>query len=971
MRRPQIFFLAACLVLPVSAETGMAKGNPVKQAAARMTVPPGFAVDLIAGEPDVVQPIAMCFDSRGRIWVAEGLTYPNRAKDGEGKDRILIFEDSDGNGTFESRKVFADGLNLVSGLETGFGGVFVGAAPNLMFLADADGDDRADGEPEILLDGWGYEDTHETLNSFIWGPDGWLYGCHGIFSHSKVGKPDTPDDERVPLNAGIWRYHPVSRKFEVFAHGTSNPWGLDFNDWGDAFIEACVIPHLWHIIPGGYYQRQAGSHFNKHIYDPIETIADHRHWVGDIKDHAHWGKEESVSKEVADAGGGHAHSGFAICLSDAFPAEMRGSALFFNIHGHRLNRDILERNGSGWTGKHAPDVMISNDEWFLGVAIESGPDGALYFTDWHDETSCHRTDPLRWNRGNGRVYRLRHGDVKPWQGDITKLSDLELAKAQAGRDEWQLRTARRVLQERLAEGAKIDPAAKEFLLQTMRSHPDETRRLRALWCLAACDLLDKASLPLNDGHESVRAWAVRLAAQGGFAIERSHWLRLASKETSPVVLLSLCSALPKLPREISSDIARWIAPKMTEDDPNLTRMFWFGFESQVPRDEARAMSIAMSCPDDRLAKWTARRLESPDALVSALGSAGERAGLLLDALKERLDEKPDEKLSAPQLEIISGLAMKSEQAKAAAIVERSGGQQAIARLWSRVEDRAAPAPDRLEAFRLLVTFLEDKDIERLSGLLDDPALRLPAITAKPALLDHDATNDRIAGFSVEEKGSVARLAATEGKAARLLEWVAAMKLKTRDVPADAVVRLREVRDPSLQEEIERLWGRPAADADARRAAIVEWQGKLSPDVLTSADKVRGRAIFDRTCAACHKLFGEGGLIGPELTGGERGSVHHWLDNILDPNALIGQGYELHRIDKNDGTTFTGMLAGENDTELIFRMVGVETRVPKSEVKANTALGTSMMPEGLLTGLSDDEVRDLIGYLMSPGQVEKP
>ncbi len=969
MRRTLIFL--AGLVAPVSAETEMAKGSPVKEAAGRMTVPAGFAVDLIAGEPDVVQPIAMCFDARGRIWVAEGLTYPKRAEEGQGKDRIVIFEDADANGTFETRKVFAEGLNLVSGIETGFGGVFVGAAPNLMFLADESGDDRADGEPKILLDGWGYQDTHETLNSFIWGPDGWLYGCHGVFTHSKVGRPGTPDDQRVPMNAGIWRFHPVTEKFEVFAHGTSNPWGLDFNDWGEAFCEACVIPHLWHIIPGGYYQRQAGSHFNKHIYEPLETIADHRHWVGDIRDHAHWGKEDAVSKDVADAGGGHAHSGFAICLSEAFPKEMRGSALFFNIHGHRLNRDVLERKGSGWTGKHAPDLLLTNDQWFLGVAIEPGPDGALYFTDWHDETSCHRTDPLRWDRGNGRVYRLRHGEVKPWQGNMAEASDMELAKLQVERDEWQLRTARRVLQERASKGSTLDPAAREFLVKTLRGHPDATRRLRALWCLGSCGLLDRSTLPLDDSDESVRAWAVRMAAQSETTMERSHWLRLAAKEDSPVVLLSLCSALPRLPHELSMDLAGWIAPKMTKADPNLTRMFWFGFESQVPHDEARAMTIALSCPDERLVKWTARRIGSPDPLVEALAFSGKRSALVLDALIGRLDEKPDERLSPEQLGVVSSISGDATlKKKAAAILERSGGEQAIARLWSKLEDRRMTAAERLEALRLLTPVLKATDDSRLAGLLDDAALRLPVLMARPAMLDHPATDDRVAGFTSEEKAAVSRLAAREGKAAKLLDWLAAMKLKQQDVPADAVARLREVRESSLKEQIAKRWGESTNDPGARRVVIESWHAKLTSAVLSKADAAKGRAIFDRTCAACHKLFGEGGMIGPELTGGERGSVGHWLDNILDPSALVGQGYELHRIEKNDGTTVTGMLAAENDSELILRMVGIETRVAKKDVKSDTALGTSMMPEGLLTGLSDEDVRDLIGYLMSPAQVTK-
>ncbi len=229
-------------------ESAFAQSRTPEDAAKAMQIPDGFSVDLIASEPDLSQPIAMCFDARGRIWVAEGQTYPQRAPEGQGRDRILILEDTDRDGSFETKKVFVDGLNLVSGIEIGFGGVWVGAAPYFMFIPDKNSDDVPDSEPQILLDGWGYHDTHETLNSFTWGPDGWLYGCHGVFTHSRVGKPAAPDDQREPLNAAIWRYHPSRHNFEIFAWGGSNQWGIDYNDHGDWFMECCVIPHLFHVI---------------------------------------------------------------------------------------------------------------------------------------------------------------------------------------------------------------------------------------------------------------------------------------------------------------------------------------------------------------------------------------------------------------------------------------------------------------------------------------------------------------------------------------------------------------------------------------------------------------------------------------------------------------------------------------------------------------------------------------------------
>jgi putative membrane-bound dehydrogenase-like protein len=197
-------------------------GLPPTKAAEVMTVPEGFHVKLFAGEPDVHQPIAFCLDDRGRVWVAEAYCYPIRRPDKEANDRIVIFEDTDGDGVFDKRTVFMEGLNLISGLEVGHGGVWIGAAPYFMYVPMKD--DKPAGPPQILLDGWAWQDTHETLNTFTWGPDGWLYGCHGIFTHSKVGKPGDPDSKRQPINAGIWRYHPTEHVFEVFAHGTSNPY---------------------------------------------------------------------------------------------------------------------------------------------------------------------------------------------------------------------------------------------------------------------------------------------------------------------------------------------------------------------------------------------------------------------------------------------------------------------------------------------------------------------------------------------------------------------------------------------------------------------------------------------------------------------------------------------------------------------------------------------------------------------------
>ena len=353
------------------------EGSPPYKAAGAMTLPEGFSATLLASEPQLTQPITFCFDARGRIWVAEAHNYPFPAKEGEaGKDRIGIFEDSDSNGTYETHKVFADGLSLVSGLEVGFGGVWVGAAPHFLFIPDRNGDDIPDSAPEVLLDGWGIEDTHETLNAFSWGPDGWLYGLHGVFTYSHVGKPGTPKKDRTLMTCGVWRYHPTRHTFEIFSNGTSNPWGLDFDQYGQAFISACVIPHLWHMIQGAYYERQGGQHKRKHLYELLGTTARHRHFSGNVADHAHWGhtpRADIMTNDIFALGGGHAHCGLTIYRGDNFPDRYRDALLMFNLHGHRINWDHVDRKGSSYEGNRRPDFLFANDHWFIRHAFGLRP----------------------------------------------------------------------------------------------------------------------------------------------------------------------------------------------------------------------------------------------------------------------------------------------------------------------------------------------------------------------------------------------------------------------------------------------------------------------------------------------------------------------------------------------------------------------------------------------------------------------
>lgn len=574
-----------------------------EEAFAAMTLPEGFRVTVCAAEPEVQQPIAMALDHRGRLWIAEAYAYPLRRKDDEARDRILIFEDTDGDGKFDSRKVFYEGLNLVSGMEVGFGGVFVGAAPYLLFIPDRDGDDQPDGEPEDLLDGWGYQDTHETLNAFIWGPDGWLYGCHGVFTQANVGKPGAPEDERERLNCAIWRYHPVREEFEVFAHGGSNQWGVDFDDFGQAFMTTCRSRNgggpVSHVAQGGYYWRQAGGHIYPHAYGVLKASADEGHGPGGAG-----GDREKY--------GGHAHCGAMIYLGDNWPEQYRGRLVYGNIHGHRLNQSVIARRGSGFRVDHIDNLMYANDSRHMGVNLRYGPDGGVYLIDWYDMQSCHTTNPKLVHRNNGRTYKIAYGDVAHEQIDIAQLSDAELVKLQLHPNDWHVRHARRELQQRAAAG-KLANSTHAALADVLQQSSDVTRRLRALWALHVTGgLTEELTMRLlDDEGELVRAWAIQLELEdkqpSATVVKRLE--AMARDDDSHLVRLYLAGALQRLPLDDRWNIATALVSHAEDaDDRNLPLMYWYGIEPLVARDKTKAARLAAASRIPLVRQYIARRI---------------------------------------------------------------------------------------------------------------------------------------------------------------------------------------------------------------------------------------------------------------------------------------------------------------------------------------------------------------------------
>lgn len=1059
-------------------------GQPATEALKNLQLPTGFKAELIAAEPEVVQPIAMTWDERGRLWVIEGNSYPKPRELGAGQDRILIFEDADGNGSFEKRTVFAEGISLASGIEIGFGGVWVGAAPYFMFIPDVDRDDKPDAShasyeasqtPKVpglkftayaLLDGWGSQDTHETLNSFIWGPDGWLYGCHGVFTHSKVGKVGTPDEQRVPLNAGVWRYHPVRHQFEVFAHGTSNPWGLDYDQHGEFFVTACVIPHLYHIVPGGRYHRQGGQHFNPHTYDDIKTIADHAHFAGSVKDNAHWGPRKDggiVADDTNQAGGGHAHCGLAIYQSSQFPAIYRNQLLFGNLHGHRLVNNYLDPKGSTYIGRHGSDFMRSNDMHFIPVTQKVGPDGSLYVSDWSDKQVCHRGSNAieMWDRSNGRIYRISYGEggegipvrtrdaaegsvgtlarIEKNGGeaatsneadrssedsrkairaplndaaretralhfpkapfDLTKENFVTLTKlAVQTENEWFSRMARKVIMERVAgtspfiAGEDLREAEKVLL----SSGASTAESLRCIWGQAAFGsgiTTGDYRAYLSHPNERIQVQAIRivkeillnnLVSPAGSPREVAEpyktWygsLRpLAQNSPSAIVRRELASLVISLPTDLAlkTELATALLQRAEDkEDPYIPLLIWYGIEPVVGADAKVGLELAKASKMPKVTEFIYRRLGAEEAGRTALLSiAAESAdSVQREALLRTVVEaaRAGNKVVLPN----DWALMKSKLGESPLIAELEAfmGVEASVALYRQKLTSQASLTEREAALRILLQVRDPQTATLLHQVIEsgDKAILRRAIQAL-ATLPHEGTPALLlAKFSsfdaTSQNDAINTLATTPAGALGLLLAVKDGKVSRSLLSPFLARQMDTLKDEQVKALIKEVWGdlnAPKADLEQRK---VKFRTTLSPAALAKADAIKGKMIFTATCGTCHRLLGEGQDVGPDLTGSNRADLDYLLDNVLDPNAVIGKDYQLNVFELNDGRIASGVI--KEETSAAYRVTlpgGIEQIVKKAEVKKRTLSPMSTMPEGLFDALPADMLLDLVKYLQS-------
>lgn len=959
--------------------------NPEAQKlVADLKLPTGFHAELIAAEPDVHQPIAMAFDDKGRLWIAEAYNYPVRAPEGKGKDRITILADTDGDGHFESRKVFIEGLNLISGFELGFGGVWVGTAPYLMFIPDRDQDDKPDGPPEVLLDGWGYQDTHETLNSFIWGQDGWLYGCQGVFVQSKVGKPGTPDNQRVAFTAGVWRYHPLRHEFEIFAHGGSNQWGLDFNEEGDLFMTHCRSFYggggTTHVIRNAIYWNQVNQNYGPLISSTAPPFAPGLKNFMLASARYDSGEGGAGRPGTTSVYGGHSHVGTMIYLGDNWPAIYHDHLFTHNLHGHQINQQRNVRTGSGYETFHAgSDVLFSPSPSYLPVDLQTGPDGAVYSIDWSDTQHCHNPRAEVWDRTNGRVYRMQWAATyKPRSVNLSALGDLALAELHTHANEWFVRTARRLLQER-ASHRPLDSAALGQLSSMLTDTKNSVvLRLRALWTLHAAGSLPQEQLAalLSAPEQALRSWAVRIATdnRSELRIKPAQFATLAAEDPSPAVRLSVASALPLLPAEDRWKIAETLAARAEDThDRNLPKMTWLGFGSLVNQDLARALKIAATTQQQGLADsimWTlAKSTPGRDLLATTISEGPEPMAarareLLAFALENETTITPPDSWEMAKTRFPDADSTRFLDAV-------FGNKEAQNNLVKQVESPSLNKAERQRCLGLLRRLGTRIPSSLISRLLDSSDFQAAVAMVRQADDPAAAAEMLIQRFDkLDTKSRPALLEMLCSRADLALPLLHASldnRFDRKNLTSLHARQLANLKDPKVNKLEESIWGRSKESSDDVKQKIASYREAYGKAPAWSYDVEAGKVHYQRLCMTCHIMEGEGGRLGPNLSGTWRNGLEYFLENIIDPNAVVGADYQLNVITQKDGTVTAGMIEKETATSLTVRTMTDAVSIPKTEVINRQVTPNSLMPSGLLDSLKKEEANELLRFLTSPAK----
>ena len=980
----------------IDTEQGSPHVTPAREALGMISCSEGITASLFASEPLIHNPIAMHIDPSGRIWVAENLSYsahPPKAPAGM-RDSVVVLLDTDDDGQADTRHLFLDNLEGLTSIAVGHGGVWLMCPPRLVFVPDRDGDAVADGAAELILDGFDMprENYHNFANGLSWGPDGWLYGRCGASCPGEIGAPGASSESRIPLRGGMWRYHPNKGLYESLCHGTTNPWGHDWDTRGECFFINTVNGHFWQMIPGSHLVRPHTIDPNPNVYQPIDFHADHWHFDT--------GKGWGASRDgnANNFGGGHAHSGGLIVPNDSrWPARLRDRFLTLNFHGRRVNAERLDREGSGFIARHEPDPILFGDPWFRGIDLIGMPDGRIAVLDWSDTGECHEHTGV--HRSSGRIYALAGESRMPIRR-LCAMESKELARL-ASADEWTARSARRALVDRF----ETDPekAASVQIFRDFLSRSDDVIvRLRSLWALHSLDSLDENEIIelSHDPDASIRTWAVRLLVdfwpldtvmnqrpRPDHVISPASLamlLRLAEQDSSPEVRLAIASSLQRLPISLRPEIAAQLVSHASDaSDHNLPLMIWYGLMPLIDTHPQSLVDVFAACrlPITRvlIARSLAERLPHSSQYFSALldraiKGTDDLQTDLLAGLSEGLRGrhrvmKPDgwDSFRTAVLEAHASLQETFDSLDAV-----FGDGRAIEELQRLVRDAQAPLETRRMALATLVE-IRAPDLKQLcEEMLKVRFVNIAA--ARGLAIDPDASGATMilkhyGSFHPSDHAALITILVSRPSFAHvLLENIDKEKVPRKDLSALAVRQILSLDDAELSEHLRRVWGDSRESPEGKRAAIATLKATLQNQSLSKADPQAGRGTYAKLCGACHVLYGVGGTLGPDLTGSSRHNLDYLLTNMIDPSAVVTADYRMSVVHLTDGRVLGGLISQQSDRSITLRNPTESFVLVRDDIESIRDSGVSIMPEGQLALLSENEIRDLVAYLTSAVQV---
>ena len=991
-----IFFSSAALLF--------SQGYSPEIAVRKMEVADGLRVKLFAAEPDVRQPSLVKVDERGRLWTIQYLQYPNPAElkrvkvdrwsrtvydrvpapppqGPKGADRITILEDSDGDGRADQVKDFVRGLNLATGLAFGHGGVFVLQLPYLLFYPDRDRDDVPDSDPEVLLTGFGMEDAQSVANHLTWGPDGWLYGLNGSTSTCNI--------RGIEFQQGVWRYHPLTKEFELFAEGGGNIYGLTFDRKGNLFYSSNGGALFWHAVQGGYYRKSFGKHgplHNLYAYDYFPHV-----------------KHTGVT-------GGHIVLGGTIYDADAFPETFHQSFIGANFLGHSASWWRVKPRGSTFEAAQVGTFFDSHDTWFSPTDLALGPDGSMYVSDFHDKRTAHPDPDAEWDRSNGRIYKIEAKDAGTADRlDLELLSSAELVDLLSHSNGWHAAQARRILAHRR------DPGIHARLQEIISKSTSEDLTLQAVWALYVSDGLgdELASTLLNHPAEYVRSWIVRLlgdrrSASPQQALQLSS---LAKNDPSVVVRSQLAASAKRFSGTVALPIlANLIDRGLDSQDPHVPLLIWWALESKALSDtdalvklfakdswansmwreniqrlirryaaegSAKGYDAALKLAQAAPAGHAESAVEALDQGLSERGAT--LSGLGQGGLFEEVAEIQPDDTPAPQREYEPiTLSLKNwirETWKAqprnlarTRLAIRSGLEEAYQFVLADLRASELPDKQRVDLLNLLV------DLGRpdcVAVVFDHVDLKYPVNVRLRALdvLARFGTD----GIAQRLLDSYPRVSSTEQRAVRkillsrrptaltLLRSVDEGRLPAQDFTVTELRPLHSYADETITALVRKHWGSIKAGSTEEKLAVMRrYRNDLG---AAEGNAGQGRQLFIQHCASCHKLFGEGGTLGTDLSEANRSDQAALLAAVVDPSAAVRSEYLTYIIRTRGGRTVRGVLEQE-DTAAVTIVDGSSqrTRIARSDIQSMEVAPESLMPEDLLSPLSPQQLRDLFRYL---------